>query len=204
MGVLSVPDQDMEVATHACWALAYLTALEEAVDELVDGEGAKEALAQLVAWVAAPPSNLTAPALRVLGNLCHGSTRHTQVRGAAAVAPGKRSALPPLSSSSARSAGGRKRIKPCGFLCACACAREQAVLDAGGLAALLHCLQSSTRTSLRKEIVWSLSNVAAGTCDQVGRSVRMRAWAAAPATGAATAWPCHNLAVRRPRRSRRC
>jgi len=43
----------------------------------------------------------------------------------------------------------------------------QAVLDAGGLPALLSCMETCERVSLKKEIIWALSNVAAGTSDQV-------------------------------------
>ncbi len=43
----------------------------------------------------------------------------------------------------------------------------QAVLDAGALRAFLDCLDSSQRLSIKKEVVWSLSNIAAGNGQQI-------------------------------------
>lgn len=40
-------------------------------------------------------------------------------------------------------------------------------MDAGGVQAMLSCLLNCNRVSLMKEVIWSLSNIAAGTTEQV-------------------------------------
>ena len=43
----------------------------------------------------------------------------------------------------------------------------QAVIDAGGIPAMLACLGQVDRHSLKRDILIALSNIAAGTCEQV-------------------------------------
>ncbi|KAL6744718.1 armadillo-type protein [Haematococcus lacustris] len=118
--ILTTPDMDTEVLTHSCWALAYLSSEEEAVRELADPEVALPLMRHLAQWVAQPQQPTTAPALRIIGHMCSGSTALTQV-----------------------------------------------VVDGGAIPALLACLTDSNRLSLKKEAIWTLSNIAAGTCPQV-------------------------------------
>mmetsp|Transcript_30665 Transcript_30665/g.78324 ORF Transcript_30665/g.78324 Transcript_30665/m.78324 type:complete len:596 (-) Transcript_30665:465-2252(-) len=59
-------------------------------------------------------------------------------------------------------------LRVLGNLCSGASAHTQAVVDAGGVPAMLSCLTLCGRLSIKKEVIWSLSNVAAGSSAQVG------------------------------------
>jgi len=52
----------------------------QALDLFMGAPDHAAALQKLVGWVAEGNSNVTTPALRVLGNLCSGNAEHTQVR----------------------------------------------------------------------------------------------------------------------------
>uniref|UniRef100_A0A7S3QSF1 Importin subunit alpha n=2 Tax=Dunaliella tertiolecta TaxID=3047 RepID=A0A7S3QSF1_DUNTE len=61
-------------------------------------------------------------------------------------------------------------------LCSGSSRNMQLIVDAGALSAMLACLDKCDRLSLKKDAVWALSNVAAGTCSQVEAMARAGAF----------------------------
>jgi hypothetical protein len=57
------------------------------------------------------------------------------------------------------------RTSACHYFLLCVCV--QAVVDSSGLPAMMTCMEKCDRLSMKKDIMWALSNIAAGTNSQV-------------------------------------
>ena len=58
-------------------------------------------------------------------------------------------------------------LRTLGNLCSGSADMTEAVVTAGGVPAMVSCLRNASKDMMKKETLWALSNVSAGTSEQV-------------------------------------
>lgn len=147
-------EADTETVTHACWALAYLTGDQVGLDELLETADLGPA-SRAAADMGGTPSARSRPASAATS----GVGSNVLPRLVDWVREGVSTMTPPS-------------LRVLGNLCSGALQYTQVVVEAGGVEAMLSCLKLCGRMSVKKEVVWSLSNIAAGSSDQVAALLR--------------------------------
>mmetsp|Transcript_2329 Transcript_2329/g.5203 ORF Transcript_2329/g.5203 Transcript_2329/m.5203 type:complete len:626 (+) Transcript_2329:275-2152(+) len=141
---------DNEVTTHACWALAYISGAEEALEEILEQQ---EVLKKLVSFVSQSSSSMTTPCLRVLGNLCSGTSTATQ----AVVDAGGVPAILACLKSSERMSVKKECIWSLSNIAAGTSEQVQALVDANVFGDII-ALMRTAEDSVRRECTYVLAN----------------------------------------------